>query len=316
MVPADVRRDLLRAARSVQLDGPRVRVEGLDAGRLDAAAFVEVLADALYSRWFAGHGAHVAAPVAADDTLVARLRAAHVAGDRFDSGWVAMVSAGAILAARDGQWHRLESLHHVNLTARAAPVRPGDALALSRLRDVVDTASGWWMADGGAGPASAIPFVRIYWNGDAAVAAELVHRVTRVLDELADPYTLKCPVTAPLFDRREPIVLYVERATWLRARRALRAVHAAVAPDLREPVPPLTLRLGRGVALAEDPGDGRSFGQSRATAVAAALAPLLSVGALDDDEIVAALAAGLAAHGISPARPYLPDDAPDADWSW
>jgi hypothetical protein len=85
-------------------------------------------------------------------------------------------------------------------------------------------------------------------------------------------------------------------------------------------VPPLTRVLGRGVAVAEDPGDGRSFGESRCAAVAAGIATLLPDRLADDDDAVAeALGASLAAAGISPSRPYRAEASPAPDdeaWTW
>jgi hypothetical protein len=51
----------------------------------------------------------------------------------------------------------------------------------------------------------------------------------------------------------------------------LRAAHRNVSAALRPDVPPLTKELARGLSLAEDPGDGLSFGESRCAALARAL---------------------------------------------
>ena len=75
-------------------------------------------------------------------------------------------------------------------------------------------------------------------------------------------------------------------------------------------MPPLTLRLGRGAAAAEDPGDGESFGQSRVRAVAAGLTAAAARGLADDLEVLAVVLDRLRAHGISPERPHLRAGSP------
>jgi hypothetical protein len=311
-----VRADLLGAARLMRVDGRHVRVGGAEAGDVADPALADRVGEALYARWFT-RTTVPATPAGTDRALVARLRAAHAASDRFERGWVALLDAsGALCAARGRERLPLAPLDHVNVSRLAAPVRPGDALAVSARRDLVDEAAGWWQTAGTAGAATAPPLVRLYWNGAPAVAAELTRGVTGALERARVPYTMKCPLNPSLFARDDPIVVYLERAAWRQAGPALREVHRALAPFLRPRVPPLTLRLGRGVAFAEDPADGRSFGQSRSAAVAAGLVALLPAPAADR-QVLAALRASLLAHGISAVRPYLGTDSPaDETASW
>ena len=315
----DVRTDLLRAARSVRVDRGQVWLDGLCLGWL-GPAIRGVLADALYRRWFTQAVGWLRAPPRPDPGLVARLRAAHAASARFEPGWTATFDRfGRLLATRAGETRVPQPFGYANLSRPGAPIRGGDRLALSARRDVVDGPGGWWLATGSAGAPRGTPLVRVYWNGGADIAAELVRRLTEALEDEGHAYTLKCPPSASLFDRVDPVVLYVDHGTWSRAKSALRAVHASIEPSLRPGTPPLTRRLGRGVAVAEDPGGSRSFGQSRAAALAAGLTALLPLGPADDDAVVDALATALAARGISPTRPHVgvgSVHAGDEVWSW
>jgi hypothetical protein len=65
------------------------------------------------------------------------------------------------------------------------------------------------------------------------------------------------------------------------------------------------------LALAEDPGDGRSFGESRCAVLAGAVLELRSTGGLDAPDAVDALAARLAAVGIDLGHPHLRAVGPD-----
>lgn len=172
--------------------------------------------------------------------------------------------------------------------------------------------SGWSQAGWGSPPP--VSMARVYWNCPPDLAAELIAALGGTLVRLRLPHRLKWPTVAPLFDRCEPVVLYLGIAEWAAAKTALREVHATLAGRLRRSTPPLTLRVAPGVAVAEDPGDGSSFGQSRAAAVAAGI---LRARGEREDAVLAAIAATLAAHGISAERPYLrAGGAPDRLTAW
>jgi hypothetical protein len=162
----------------------------------------------------------------------------------------------------------------------------------------------WWSAAGSAGPPPPA-MVRIYWNCPPHAASVLLAAIIAALEGLQLPFSLKCPLAEAMFDRADPVVLYIGFAEWEAAKTALRGVHSALSKALRPSVPPLTLRLGPGVAAAEDPADGRSFGQSRAAAVADGLAHAAERGIADDEVRLALLVERLAVHDISPEWPYL-----------
>lgn len=300
---ADVREDLLAAARVARpfLDG-RSRPLG-----------AEQLALELYTHWFtmSGHGLRPAA-LAEPPTLIARLRHAHAGTLRFEDGWrvVASPEQGTIVAERRGEQVMLAPPDFVNLDRPAAPARIGDTVAVTARRDEIDLENGWWMTDGRNGPAPPTPMVRLYWNCPPRSAPELVAGLTAVLEGEGVPYTMKCPVDAALFGRVDAVVVYVTPAVYESTKPELRELHARLADSLDGPTPPLTLRLARGVAAAEDPGDGQSYGQSRCAAVADALTTAHRRSTAADDQLVAAMLDGLAVHGISRTHPFLASSTP------
>lgn len=305
-VTGTVRDDLLAAVRLVRKVAP-----------FDRAA----LGYLLYSAWFAR--ASYPAPRASVPeipSLVAGLRAAHAATLRLEPGWHArrVGRGGLLLAERAGEWRALTPPDYLNVSHPAVPVRVGDRLVVTARRDGPDIGGSWWVtSSSGAGPAPT-NMLRVYWNCPPESAAELVAALTSVLEHRRLPYTLKCPLTRELFDRVEPMVLYIGRDQWTAVKGALRAVHSALADKLRSEVPPLTLRLGPGAAAAEDPADGRSFGQSRSDAVADGVMIALERRLIGDDAAtLAVVAERLMAHGISPVRPYLRAySPPDLVTSW
>jgi HopA1 effector protein family len=301
---------------------PSVRADLLAAIRLARSPAAQIsggtsLEEFLYTTWFARAGGTDHLYSRPNDgtgrpEFVARLRAAHAASAQLEPGWTArrVGRGGAVLAERAGEYLDVRPPDYVNLDHLAAPVRVGDALAVSARRDATDREGGWWITSGPAGHASAGALIRVYWNCPPQSAAPLVARLTRELDEIGFTYTMKCPTTEALFDRVEPVVLYLGVAEWAAAKGTLRGVHASLSGLLRVPVPPLTLKLGPGAAAAEDPADGWSFGQSRARAVATGLARAAELRLTDEPATLAVVVSQLSAHGISPLRPYLREGSP------
>jgi len=229
-------------------------------------------------------------------------------------------SAGAfgdITVTRGAEELYVQPADYVNLTRLAVPVRAGDTVAVTKRRDSHAPQEGWWYTWGSTAPPPGPPMLRIYWNCRFEPVAEVVRAVTAVLEDKELPYMLKCPSDAALFGRCDSMVLYVSADVWNAAREGLRAAHQRVAKRLCPDVPRLALRLGPGVAIAEDPADGRSFGESRSRAVADGVIHVLLSGVVDTEEVLETMAARLIAHDICPARPYLRSgSAPEAVNRW
>lgn len=312
-----VQSDLLAAVRMTSVSGNQIVVDGLPVG-VPAASAAElqkqlpVFAAALYSRWFARWWppAFTERPPEDKPGIVPLVRAAHRATERFSEGWVARAAmpGGAVVAARNGEELYFESADYENLTRLAAPVRPGDSLAVTMRRDSVDQ-SGWWLTWSSLGPAPESGMLRIYWNVEAHSSAPLVREITTVLEDAAVPYTMKCPSHPALFGRCDAVVLYVAIGVWTDVKTRLREVCQNMGMHLREPTPPLTLRLGRGVALARDPGNGRSFGETMSWVIAEGVLSILAAGTVSDTNALGAMAHHLVVAGINLQRPYLGNGA-------
>ena len=94
-------------------------------------------------------------------------------------------------------------------------------------------------------PEGAVPFVRV---ATRRLNAEGLAFFAKVADDPAG------------FDRRDSAVLVFERRDRRRALAGAEEVRTAVAPFLDGGVPAMTLPMAPGLAFAEDPGGGESFG--------------------------------------------------------
>jgi hypothetical protein len=161
--------------------------------------------------------------------------------------------------------------------------------------------------------------VRLYWHVRDRTAPALLNTITTTLDAAAIPFSLKVLRDPIAYIRADAGVLYLPRNRFAAARPLLADVHRHISEGLREQPPLLTLRLGRGLGLAEDPGPGSSFGQHRCRIVAEAIWQLYDAGGSgaveSPDATRDAVAAAFTARGLNPNAPHLMPES-HADYTW
>lgn len=113
--------------------------------------------------------------------------------------------------------------------------------------------------------------IRIYWSIKPEGAALLVEQVTKILNGYKVPFNFKCLNHPNLYTRNDSAVLYFDKSNLSIVKRLLRPIIEVVKPYLTDKHPLFTDVIDTGVSIAEDPGDGQSFGMSRVTIIADAL---------------------------------------------
>jgi len=103
-------------------------------------------------------------------------------------------------------------------------------------------------------------------------------------------------------------VLYLPLDVLTEIRPQLDDLVLDLQPFLSNAVPALTLRIARGASLAQNPADGRSFGEHRCSLVARSV--IDSQNFHHREQVVRTMHT-FAAAGIDPKRPYL-----EAAGSW
>lgn len=273
------------------------------------------LAEHLYATWYVGlsgtgHDPLPGSRSPAQENLLDALRAADASTGGWEDGWTvaAVSSKGRVGVVRDDGRRRV--LHRVDVLPVAGPClppAPGAAVRITARREHAEV-GGFWFTFGGDWDEAAPPagVVRFYWNAPAGALPAIVGAATSALQRAGVAYGLKAVSLPELAVRADSAVLYLRRADAVAHRPVLLAVYRQVAGLLRQPTPPLALRLRPGLAVAEDPETGESFGQHRCRVLAAAL---------ERTATVEAAVAGLVAAGIDPRRPHLNPGATE-DHSW
>jgi HopA1 effector protein family len=221
-----------------------------------------------------------------------------------EPGWTVVRSEedGRIVVRRGGLslWARPEEVDGAGSTVSVA--LPAELRRLS---------PGFYMALGDAGLDLAEPLVRHYWNLESAGGAALIAAGTEVLNEAGVPFRLKVAVEPAAYDRCDAGVLYTPRRALATVAGALPTIRAAVAAHLRPGTPALTKPLAEGLAVADDPPGGDSFGLHRCGLLAGGAVAAFEAGIGAGPERLAAVVAHFEESGVSFERPYLNADSVD-----
>ncbi|MFT4009219.1 MAG: T3SS effector HopA1 family protein [Nocardioidaceae bacterium] len=119
---------------------------------------------------------------------------------------------------------------------------------------------------------------------------------------------MSSPVSAP-----DATVLFVPISELDRLRPAIDALVADAGPLLSSVTPPMTLRVGPGASLAQNPADGGNFGKHRCRIISEIA---LATHDLSRQDQLAAAKSALLAQGIDPGRPYLHSTVGVPDLAW
>ena len=147
--------------------------------------------------------------------------------------------------------------------------------------------------------------MRFYWNIDAAGAVPLTQRLTRRLNGFQVPFRFKALTYSSQYDRTDPAILYVEKRYFQIAALLALETHQELASHLGAEVGLFTKPLAPGLGLAEDPGNGESFGMHRCRLVAEGLWQAFHQQLSDSPARLATVLDRFRGEGLDLDRPHL-----------
>ena len=160
------------------------------------------------------------------------------------------------------------------------------------------------------------PTVRCYLNVNPDAAPRVFAQVTDGLESARIPFAAKLLDNPANFDRPDAAVFYTTRADAAALVRC--ATDAWDEASFGAVVPAFTREVAPGIAVADDPGDGVSFGYHRCALIAQGLAAAGGAGGArggsDSGDAYVRLGAVIDAFlraGIDPARPHLGPGRPE-----
>jgi hypothetical protein len=168
------------------------------------------------------------------------------------------------------------------------------------------------LGDTPAAPAGDDGPVRLYWNIAAGGAITFVARVTYALNRAGLPFSLELLDNPAGYGRRPAVDLVVAKTDAAPAITLLRPLLRTLAAHLADGAPAFAKPLARGLALGEDPADGRRFGGHRCRLLAEAIVSASEQGLRTTQQRLAVVRGHFAAAGLSLDAPYLSPGSDDA----
>jgi hypothetical protein len=262
-----------------------------------------------YCQRFDGRLHPYPAPGGEGDNLVEELSRANTSRERWDHGWqiTQVTPSGQVAVHKNGSLRNLWPGEFVTQDGPGVPPRVGGMASLFTARESRTMQAGFYFAFGEATVEQGDLYdaVRFYCNVAGSGAVELTRRVTECLNRFLVPFRFKCCSYRSLFYRLDSAVLYVNKRHYRIAAELLAGIYPQVQPHLRAPVPLFTRRLGAGLAFAEDPGNGESFGTYCCRLVAEGIWSAYMQGSQAEEARLTAVKQQFENLGTSFDRPYL-----------
>ena len=197
-------------------------------------------------------------------SFVEQLSSVNAGTGHWEHGWlVREITNDGIVVYKNGL--ELLALQEDYLKPQEDEIAEGRLVSLRLPKDFLGISPGFYMALGNtAFPQNELQnLVRIYWNISTAGAIQLMKSITSILNQAGLPFKLKVLNNPRNYSRCDAAVLYVGKSSYEAISRILQGPYMEIAPSLGSNIPIFTKLLSKGVGLAEDPGEGVSFGLHR-----------------------------------------------------
>jgi hypothetical protein len=228
------------------------------------AQLQQVLYAYTYQQRFDGVVRPLAAMQSPGEDMTEALSQANASRERWFAGWqiIQVSSSNQVTAQKKGAVRSVWPGEFISHDGPGTPPRVGATISLFSPRESRAMQPGFYFAFGenASEPYDMASAVRFYWNVSDAGAVELVHALTATLNRFQVPFRFKCCSHRALFTRLDSAVLYANKRHWRFIAELLADLYRGLHTPLEPDTPLFTLRLAPGLAFAEEPVTGESFG--------------------------------------------------------
>jgi hypothetical protein len=292
-------------------DVPKAGIQSKNGASLaNSCSLVAALESDLYSHLYvrpSAVGPAMVDPLAQRD-LVNALSAANAGRGCWESGWVVDrdIGDGRIAVTKDGLTF---CAMRDGVQPHTGPVHSGRPCRVLIGKEFRNLLPGFYMAIGDGNSrhvrVGRWPLIRLYWHLMPETAVPFMATLTEHLSGAGVPFRAKVLNAPHAYHRADAGVLYLERPWYRRSTALLARIYREIQAGLRREVPLFTRLLAAGLAMAEDPVNGMSFGQHRCHLIALASWSSFTRGEATVDARASTLAALMNAAGLNPSRPHL-----------
>ena len=243
------------------------------------------------------------------DDLTESLSQANVSRERWDPSWQVTQAfpSGQVFAQKNEAERSLWPGEFITHDGPGVPPRVGGKITIFSPRESRTAQPGFYFAFGEIQGEhfDLSETVRYYWNVNDKGAADLVHAITRHLNRFLTPFRFKVCSHRSLFSRLDSAVLYVNKRHHRIASEVLVDVYHTLRPYMEADTPIFARPLAPGLAFAEDPGTGESFGMFCCRLVAEGIWTNHLQNPRDVEACLGVIKAQFEDSGIDFDRPYL-----------
>jgi hypothetical protein len=202
-----------------------------------------------------------------DDTFLAELSAAHAGRERWDSGWQThrLLPSGQIIAQKGGSTRLLWPGEFVSHEGPGIAMREGARVSVYVPRDSKEMQPGFYFvfSETISDQQDDYNLLRFYWHVKPTGAPLLVSLITREFNRFQLPFRFKSLAIRTFYERSDAAVLYINKRFYRISAELQADIHSELQDHLGAETPLFTKHLATGLGLAEEPGNGESFGQNR-----------------------------------------------------
>lgn len=251
-----------------------------------------------------------------DFGLLEALSMANTTRERWEHGWTIaqVMQHGQILARKGNNSRSLWPGQFISKDGPASMPRPGAEVSVFYARESRSLQTGFYYAFGEVPEEESRGFglVRLYWNVSFDGAPRLNGLLTSRLNRFHVPFRLKFATARGQFARTDVAVVYLTKRFFRITAELMLDVHPEIEDALGDEVPLFSKRVAKGLGVAEDPGTGESFGQSRCRRLAESVWNCQQRGEQTTDARMEEFHRLLRESGIDPKHTHL--NAGSLDW--
>ena len=244
-----------------------------------------------------------------DEDFVRQLSEANTTREHFDRGWsiLYVLPTGHYIVQKNGLIRTVSEGEFISHEPRSVPLGEGMAISICCPKESTTMHRGFYYIFGEAisDQQDDDDLLKFYWNIRADGARKLVRLLTQRLNRFQIPFRLKCLNSSAAYKRADAAVLYFNRRFYPLGVQLLADVYRAVEEHLEANTPLFSKRLADGLGLAEEPGNGESFGQQRCRIVAEGIWNAYKLNLKADPERLGEVIKQFEINGLSFERPYL-----------
>ncbi len=299
--------------------GPTIEGNADPGSGHDPHPLIDVLWPNLY-HYFYSHTSTVGLapprqPEQLDRVFLAELSAANRTMDRWDPFWRVqdVGNNGSVWVEKRNVIRSVLPGHYAFLTAPGRMPRVGESVSILAVRESLELEAGFHFTFGSA-IASAreeADLLRFYFHIRAKGVPWLLSVLSAELNRYDIPFAFKCLTDPSGYHRTDAAVLYCAKRYAKVVLGLLGGLQGDLAPHLQPGTPLFTKELWPGVAVADDPGSGESFGQSRCVLLAQGILDAWLKGSYSREERMRCVESRFARAGLSLAKPFLRPGALD-----